>query len=164
MTQNLPAIDADNLPFDQMLAYAIAENRVANPEYLPWTEEELCEQFDITIDILRQLKQSKKFAKAVTIAVADLKRNSGAIEAKARQLYEHYQDTLIPAMMEDDKINPAEKVKLLTLLAKTAKVFQENNISSGSPSAPAMPTLNIILTQAPAPAPQPQIKDVTDVE
>lgn len=149
MTDNLP-ISTEEIPFDQMLAYAMAENRVAMLNK-PWTEQELCEQFDISIQTLEQLKQSKKFAKAVTMAVSELKKGSGAIETKAKSLFEMYTDEWVPKVMLDPDAPMAEKVKIYTLLGKTGKVLQENAKAVGEGSQQAnVPTLNIILTQAPS--------------
>jgi len=139
----------DDLPFDQMLAYALAENRVAFA-HKPWTEAELCEQFDITQDQLNNLKQSKKFAKAVTMAVSELKKGSGAIETKAKSLFEHYTDNWVPTVMQDKDAPLAEKVKIYTMLGKTGKVLVENaKEPSGNGTTVNTPSLNIYLSSAP---------------
>jgi len=159
MTSNLPTISPDEIPFDQMLAYALAENRVAMLNK-PWTEEELCEQFDITIDVLQQLKQSKKFAKAVTMAVSELKKGSGAIETKAKSLFEMYTDTWVPQVMSNPDAMLSEKVKIYTLLGKTGKVLQEN-AKAAEGAQTVVPQFNLYLTQAPVV--QPTMKDIVDV-
>lgn len=159
-SSNLPAVSEDP-PFDQMLAYAMAENRVA-AAHKPWTETELCEQFDISQDDLDALKQSKTFAKAVTMAVSELKKGSGAVEAKAKALFEHYTDIWVPAVMQDRDAPLAEKVKIYTMLGKTGKVLQDTvKTVEGSGGQSNTPTLRIILTQAPVA--QPVMKDVIDV-
>jgi len=155
---NLPTISPEDIPFDQMLAYAFAENRVAMLNK-PWEESELCEQFDITMEVLQQLKQSKKFAKAVSMAVSELKKGSGAIETKAKSLFEMYTDNWVPTVMRDPGALLSEKVKIYTLLGKTAKVLQENAKASEGSQISA-PTFNLILTQA-APVAQPvAMKDI----
>jgi hypothetical protein len=140
-----------------MLAYAMAENRVAMLNK-PWTEDELCEQFDITIDVLQQLKQSKKFAKAVTMAVSELKKGSGAIETKAKSLFEMYTDTWVPQVMANPDAMLSEKVKIYTLLGKTGKVLQEN-AKAVEGAQTVVPQFNLYLTQAPV-AVQPVMKDL----
>lgn len=162
MTSNLPATTEDQ-PFDQMLAYALAENRVA-ATHKPWTETELCEQFDITQDQLNSLKQSKKFAKAVTMAVSELKKGSGAIEAKAKTLFEYYTDNWVPQVMQDQDAPLSEKVKIYTMLGKTGKVLLENVKESANNQQANVPSLNIYLSTAPNPAvqqPQGNVIDVT---
>lgn len=158
---NLPTVSED-APFDQMLAYAMAENRVSMLNK-PWTEPELCDQFDITQDQLNALKQSKKFAKAVTMAVSELKKGSGAIETKAKQMFEMYTDNWVPTVMQDDNAPLSEKVKIYTMLGKTGKVLIENAKESGSGTTVNTPSLNIYLSQAPAPAVQQPMKDIIDV-
>lgn len=160
MTSNLPAIS--DAPFDQMLAYAMAENRVATA-HKPWTETELCEQFDITQEELNGLKQSKKFAKAVTMAVSELKKGSGAIEAKAKSLYEHYTDNWVPQVMQDPDASLAEKVKIYTMLGKTGKVLTEN-AKEVSNTQINVPSLNIYLSQAPTPVVQQPMKDINVID
>jgi hypothetical protein len=155
---NLPTVSPDEIPFDQMLAYAMAENRVAMLNK-PWTEDELCEQFDITIDVLQQLKQSKKFAKAVTMAVSELKKGSGAIETKAKSLFEMYTDTWVPQVMSNPDAMLSEKVKIYTLLGKTGKVLQEN-AKAAEGAQTVVPQFNLILTQAAPVAVQPIMKDL----
>jgi len=162
MTTNLPATTED-IPFDQMLAYALAENRVAFT-HKPWTEDELCEQFDITLETLQQLKLSRKFAKAVTMAVSELKKGSGAVETKAKALFEHYTDEWVPRVMQDPEASLAEKVKIYTMLGKTGKVLVENPKELANSQQVNVPSLNIFLSAAPNPAVQQtqgQIIDVT---
>lgn len=144
-----------------MLAYALAENRVA-AAHKPWTEAELCEQFDITIEQLQLLKNSKKFAKAVTMAVSELKKGSGAIETKAKTLFEYYTDEWVPKVMFDEDAPLSEKVKIYTMLGKTGKVLQDTVKDVGASNQVNTPTLRIILTQAPVA--QPVMKDVIDVQ
>lgn len=160
MTSNL-TITTDDIPFDQMLAYAMAENRVS-ANHKPWAESELCEQFDITQDQLNALKQSKKFAKAVTMAVSELKKGSGAVEAKAKNLFEYYTDTWVPAVMGDKDAPLAEKVKIYTMLGKTGKVLLENSKEITNSQQTNVPSLNIFLSTTPAVQPtQGQTIDVT---
>ena len=159
MTEQLP-LSTEDIPFDQMLAYAMAENRVAMLNK-PWTESELCEQFDINIGQLQLLTQSRKFAKAVTMAVSELKKGSGAIETKAKSLFEMYTDNWVPMVMADPEAALAEKVKIYTLLGKTGKVLQENAKTIEGPQA-IVPTINITLTQAPVL--QPLMKDINVID
>lgn len=159
---DLPAIQ-DDLPFDQMLAYAMAENRVA-ALHKPWTEQELCEQFDITQEYLNSLKQQKSFAKAVTMAVSELKKGSGAVEAKAKSLFEFYTDTWVPQVMSDIDAPLSEKVKIYTMLGKTGKVLLENvkELPNAGTTVNA-PGLTIIMQQAPAAIQQSQ-GEIIDVK
>lgn len=161
MTSNLPTT-TDDIPFDQMLAYAFAENRVS-ALVKPWTEEELCEQFDITLEDLQRLKLSKKFAKAVTMAVSELKKGSGAIEAKAKQMYEFYTTEWVPKVMDNPEAPLSEKVKIYTMLGKTAKVLVENPKESANAQQVNVPSLNIFLSAAPTPAVQQSQGQIIDV-
>ena len=128
--------------------------------------EEICDHFDITLDQLETFRQLPAFRAEVRAAILELQDTNSTIRRKVRKQTELYFDTLVPKWLIDESFNNAEKVKLLTLMTKVAKLIDdpaekakvEAEVAAKSPQQSA-PTLNLYLTTAPGQ--QPPAIDVT---
>lgn len=142
-----------------LLAFHIAERESSNNPL--WTEEEICEHFDITMEQLAQFKTLPSFRAEVRANLAEIKDSNSHIRRKASAQAELFLDTLVPSWLRDDDFPPAEKVKLMALLLKTGRVIDdplekakaEAEVAAKTPQISQQPTLNLYLTTAPGATP-----------
>lgn len=122
-------------------------------------DDDICKQFDITLDQLNYFKNHIAFKAQVREAIAAVKDSNATLKRKARMSLEYYADEYIPKWLNDPSASVDSKTKLLQFLSKLAGIdaaekaaeaaamAEVNKSSSGQAS---QPQIVIQLTQAPS--------------
>lgn len=129
-------------------------------------DEDICKQFDITLDQLNYFKNHIAFKAQVREAIAAVKDSNATLKRKARLALEYYADEYIPLWLQDPSASVDSKTKLLQFLSKLAgidaaeKAAEAAALAEANKSAGAgqnnTPQIQIVLTTA-----QPQQVPVT---
>lgn len=111
-------------------------------------EETLCRQFGLTQDELDGIKAHPAFRAEVRECLTQIKESNATIKRKAKIAFEHYMDVMIPALMNDPKVNPDVKVKAWIHIGKVMglEVDEANKIAENGKGNNSGPSINIILT------------------
>jgi hypothetical protein len=139
------------------LSFWIAEYEVVknnNDAFIPYTLEQIAEEFHITVEQIEKYKKLPSFRAEVRANIENIKNSSYHIRHKAQVQFEIYLDQIVPKLIKDEETPVSEKIKLLAFLAKTARVNDdpaekakaEAEIQSKQPQQQSAPTLNLYLT------------------
>lgn len=146
-------ISMDKWPASLPLEIAHYESAIGVPLY---SLDEIADHFGISVDTIDRYRELPAFRAEVRSSLAELKDTNSLIRRKVRKQAELYFDSFVPKWLNDPDFPPAEKVKLLTLLAKTARVIDDpaDKARAEAEAAKALPqqvqpVLNLILTAAP---------------
>jgi len=129
-------------------------------------DDDICKQFDITLDQLNYFKNHIAFKAQVREAIAAVKDSNATLKRKARMSLEYYADTYIPLWLQDPGASVDSKTKLLQFLSKLAGIDAAEKAAEAAALAEAnksagvgqnnTPQIQIVLTTA-----QPQQVPVT---
>lgn len=120
------------------------------------SEADLASQFDLTVERLNQIKQHPAFRAEVRGHMATIKEDGATIKRKAKVALEFYLDSEVPKWIADPSASVDAKTKLLQFLSKLSGMEAAEKAAMDAKSqgqASAVPSINITLTQAPAPQP-----------
>lgn len=115
------------------------------------TDEDLCNQFEITKTQLERFKQHPAFRAEVREAIASIKESNATIKRKAKMSLEYYADTYIPQWLADPSASVDSKTKLLGFLYKLGGMEAEEKAAESAKTqgqVSAAPSINITLTTA----------------
>jgi hypothetical protein len=148
MKNNL--IPLDKWPSSLPLEIAHYESAQGIPLY---TLDEIANHFGVTPEHLERYRELPAFRAEVRACIQELQDTNSLIRRKVRKQAEYYFDHLVPKWLSDEDWPPSEKVKILTLLAKTAKVIDdpadkaraEAEAAAKNPQTQSTPTLTLIL-------------------
>lgn len=124
------------------------------------TDEELCQQFDISLEQLEIFKSHPAFRAEVREAISQVRDSNATIKRKSKLALEFYMDEYVPKWIADPSASVDSKTKLLQFLAKIggfdaaekaaeAAALAEANKASGAQQL-NQPQIIIQLTQAPS--------------
>lgn len=130
------------------------------------SDEDLCRQFDISLEQLEAFKKHPAFRAEVREAVSQVRDSNATIKRKSKLALEFYMDEYVPKWIADPSASVDSKTKLLQFLAKIggfdaaekaaeAAALAEANKASGA-GQNNVPQIQIVLTTA-----QPQQVPVT---
>ena len=115
------------------------------------TDEDLCNQFEITKTQLERFKQHPAFRAEVREAIASIKESNATIKRKAKMSLEYYADTYIPQWLADPSASVDSKTKLLGFLYKLGGMEAEDKSAEKAQQnqqVTNVPSINITLTTA----------------
>lgn len=145
MLKTYPAIQTSWSP---ALVVDIAINEASSGAPL-YTNEDLCEMYNLSIEEFEELRTLSAFKKDVRDALIEVRANGLTPKKKMAILYEYILDNQIPQWLADDEFPATEKVKIFVHLGKGSGLVVDKPEEKSTASQ--VPTLNIILTQeAPA--------------
>ena len=122
-------------------------------------DEDLCKQFDISLDQLNYFKNHIAFKAQVREAIAAVKDSNATLKRKARMSLEYYADHYVPLWLNDPSASVDSKTKLLQFLAKlggidaaekAAEAAAMAEVNKSSTSQNNQPQIQIVLTTAPS--------------
>lgn len=123
-------------------------------------DDDICKQFDITLEQLNYFKNHIAFKAQVREAIAAVKDSNATLKRKARMSLEYYADTYIPLWLQDPSASVDSKTKLLQFLSKLAGIDAAEKAAEAAALAEAnksasvgqsnQPQIVIQLTQAPS--------------
>lgn len=152
----MDTLPATSITWDPRLPLDIALNESSVTGRHLYTDEALIARYDLTqadYDLIRQLPA---FRAQVREAIQELQANGLTVKRKSSALFEYYLDTSVPLMMQSDYTDAKTKLEIIKFLGQVAGKDGKADAEQVS-SAPALPTLNIILQTAPG---TPQIERV----
>lgn len=141
------------------LATEVALNDLSVGDTAIVSEDDLCKQFDLTLDELTRIKKHPAFRAQVREAISQVKEDGSTIKRKARIATEFYLDELVPKWISDPAASVDSKTKLLQFLAKLGGLDTDNKVSEAVKQAQLAnqnnsPTIRIELTTGPSQQPQ----------
>ena len=118
-----------------------------------WSEEEICEHFEISAEQLERYKKLPSFRAEVQKCLQEVKNSNSHIRHKAAAISEYILDEMVPMWLADPLFPPAEKRQLTALLFKTGRIIDdpvekakaEQEVAKNAPQVVA-PTLNVFLS------------------
>lgn len=120
-------------------------------------DADLCKQFEITQEQLEAIKNHPAFKAEVRESIAAIKDPYATIRRKAKLGFEYYMDTIIPKLVADDRVSGETKLNAVKFLGKVAGLDAAEKAQEQAAQAEAnkglpnnMPSINIVLTQAPS--------------
>lgn len=114
------------------------------------TEEELAQQFDITVERLRQLKQHPAFRAEVRAHMSQIKEDGASIRRKAKVILEQYLDYKIHDWLKEPGVSLDSRTKLLSFVSKLSGVESAGEAAKAQQNqqVASVPSINITLTTA----------------
>lgn len=132
------------------LAIEVGLNSLCNGVAIA-SDEDLCRQFEITLDQLERYRQHPAFRAEVREAIAAVKDSNATLKRKAKMSLEYYADTYVPQWLADPSASVDSKTKLLGFLYKLGGLEAEDKAAekaSQVQQTASVPSINITLTTA----------------
>lgn len=126
--EELPAVRPTYLieyPVGLAVEVALNEAATANSGSPLFEMEELCKQFDITMEDYARIKNNVAFRAEVRQHLANVKENNGTVKRKAAMAAEFYLDNLVPTWLNDSGTSVDVKLKVVQFLAKMGRLVDD---------------------------------------
>lgn len=117
------------------------------------TQEDLAEQFDLTVERLQQIKQHPAFRAEVRAHMGQFREDGAEIKRKAKAILGQYLDYKIHDWLKEPGASLDARTKLLQFVAKLTGMEAAEKAAEAAKSQGQVqqaPSINITLTQAPA--------------